>query len=443
MLKMPNFKLLFLVTLIILILSIGLASAQGLYEKSKSIKDNDDDNDEEIEGSDSSKETMPSLKIPKEDLDKIRHKFRSDDEDLISDEVEDILEDGKIPMDKTHRFVIERLCTPSFTFNLLEDIKTDDNNFQIIEVNVQDISKMAKDTCIGKFGDKHALEGFKKYIKNKVKEETTEKIREQKLEKSRGIEDIKEIEDIVTKEVEDDITQGEIVKDSDKISPYQYFVTPDVPEIKKLVSGKSIEEIYTFIASKAWMSDITLHGEKEKWLSPAEFLVSDQLASNPLNEIASDCSEHANTLASMLISSGVPRENVRVVLARVNFTGNVGGHAFVELLRNGIWLPLETTSGPRYDDESKTLIQRKFLPFDYFELHEYPEVERIAVYNDKYFWEPSGASNAPTSWSFESDDHVDVAFEELSPTTNLSPLTIILLVLFILVILKIRKPRRM
>ena len=74
-----------------------------------------------------------------------------------------------------------------------------------------------------------------------------------------------------------------------------------------------------------WVSERTLNDVIEKWLTPHEFLVdTPDYPTNPVpGRVASDCSEQANTLVSVLRAIGVSPDKVRVVLGEVNFDGNI------------------------------------------------------------------------------------------------------------------------
>ncbi len=48
-----------------------------------------------------------------------------------------------------------------------------------------------------------------------------------------------------------------------------------------------------------------------------------------VRKIASDCEEHAYTLTSALIASGMKTEHVRVALGKVDFGGPIGGHTWL------------------------------------------------------------------------------------------------------------------
>lgn len=189
----------------------------------------------------------------------------------------------------------------------------------------------------------------------------------------------------------------------DLISEYQIYVTPydsAVQSLSKEVYGS--EEAYAIAINWVWVSDQTLNHMVEKWLKPYEFLENTpHWVSNPVKgRVVSDCEEQANTLVSLLRAEGVSAENVRVVLGEVDFAGNVGGHAWVEVYEDGVWTPLEATSGSYYDDEEEQLIESEGLPYAYFKFFPYPVLETWAYYNDQYFFDVrTQKGNPPSSWS--------------------------------------------
>ena len=187
-----------------------------------------------------------------------------------------------------------------------------------------------------------------------------------------------------------------------KESRYQLYVTPNDAAVMALAAQvEGSEQCYAEAVGWTWVSDPTLHGQREMWLMPHEFLVDTPgYATNPVKpNIVSDCEEQANTLVSLLRAEGIQPQNVRVVLGNVNFGGDAGGHAWVELKYEGKWLPLEATSGPYWDDEKGELFHRGGRPFQYYSINDYPEVDVWAYYNDIYYLDPrSGEGNAPDSW---------------------------------------------
>ncbi len=190
--------------------------------------------------------------------------------------------------------------------------------------------------------------------------------------------------------------------DPGKQSRYQLYVTPSDDEVVSLAGElNGATECYQSAVQWTWVSDPTLHGTDEKWLTPHEFL-SDTPAydTNPVKPaVASDCEEQANTLVSLLRADGIPATDVRVVLGMVDFGGEVGGHAWVEIKQNLNWMPLEATSGPYWDDDANRLVSRSGHPFNYYSRHNYPEIEVWAYYNDVYYLDPrDNSGNAPLSW---------------------------------------------
>jgi transglutaminase-like putative cysteine protease len=189
----------------------------------------------------------------------------------------------------------------------------------------------------------------------------------------------------------------------DKQSRYQFFVTPDDPAVAALAGQvDGVQAAYQKAVKWIWVSDQTLNGETEKWLLPHEFLSNTPgYPRNPVpGSVVSDCEEQANTLVSLLRAEGVKQRDVRVVLGKIKVGDTEGGHAWVELWRNGEWLPLEATSGPYWDDDKGILVTRGGTPFNYYANHDYPEVVKVwAYYNDFFYLDPrTGLGNAPDSW---------------------------------------------
>lgn len=116
-------------------------------------------------------------------------------------------------------------------------------------------------------------------------------------------------------------------------SYYQSRVTPYADAVTSYLEENDLDdkyEIYQAALSWTWVSDETLNGVDEKWLTPTEFLdETPTYFSNPdYGEPVSDCEEQANTLASLLIASGDYNEStVRVAIGKVYFGNVSGGHA--------------------------------------------------------------------------------------------------------------------
>lgn len=191
-----------------------------------------------------------------------------------------------------------------------------------------------------------------------------------------------------------------------QISSYQKYVTPHAPEVLAYITSQNIvtpQDAYATAVDWIWVSDITLHGKPELWLFPAAFIQdTPQYPTNPVpGNMVSDCESQAYTLVSILEAIGVQKSNVRVVVGEVNFSGEVGGHAWVQFYQNGKWVDLEATSGPFWDDDDNKLVENTGFPFNFFRNHPYPVEEYWAFFNDRYFYNPhSGkqSTDLPAHW---------------------------------------------
>jgi hypothetical protein len=188
----------------------------------------------------------------------------------------------------------------------------------------------------------------------------------------------------------------------ENLSPWQQYVTPNAPAVRDLARRiSSIEGAYERAVSWIWVSDRTLNGVEEKWLFPQNFLTdTPNYPTNPIpGETVSDCESQAYTLVSVIRAMGMPPENVRVAVGKVQFGEQAGGHAWAEIYVHNKWMALEATSGPYWDDDTHSLIERNGIPFDYFGHYEYPSIEIWGYFNDKYFYNPwTGEGNAPPHW---------------------------------------------
>jgi hypothetical protein len=189
------------------------------------------------------------------------------------------------------------------------------------------------------------------------------------------------------------------------VSNYQKYVTPNNATVVQYKDSNDIDstlKAYDTAVDWTWVSDSTLHGRPEKWLMPAEFISgTPNYASNPVNGMASDCESQAYTLVSILEAVGVAKTNVRVVVGEVDFSGEVGGHAWVQVYQNGKWFELEATSGPYWDDDDQKLVSNSGFSFDYFKTHDYPVVEYWAFFNDLHFYNPDNGKESqglPNHW---------------------------------------------
>lgn len=195
-------------------------------------------------------------------------------------------------------------------------------------------------------------------------------------------------------------------------SYYQSCVTPYADAVTSYLEENDLDDkykIYEAALSWTWVSDETLNGVDEKWLTPTEFLEeTPDYSSNPdYGEPVSDCEEQANTLASLLIASGEYNEStVRVAIGKVDLGNASGGHAWVEVYEDGEWFPLDPTEGPYYDDDNCSIVSADVSEIDYDEYLEstYPAVKVWYYYNDKYFME-IGMQNGdiPVSWNEQTE----------------------------------------
>ena len=140
-----------------------------------------------------------------------------------------------------------------------------------------------------------------------------------------------------------------------QISDYQKYVTPENYILNNYINTNSIntaQQAYSTAVSWIWVSDETLHHKSEHWLLPQEFI--QETPNDPDNpapgNMVSDCESQAYTLVSILEAIDISKTNVRVVVGEVNFQGEIGGHAWVQIYLNNEWVELEATSGPFYDD---------------------------------------------------------------------------------------------
>jgi hypothetical protein len=195
-----------------------------------------------------------------------------------------------------------------------------------------------------------------------------------------------------------------------QISNYQKYVTPNAPAVADYISENTIDETanpnqraYSLAKNWVWVTDTTLHGKLEKWLLPAEFInLSPIDPDNPVQgTMASDCEEQAYTLVSILEALGVAKTNVRVAIGEVDFNGETGGHAWVQVYEDGAWFELEATSGPYWDDDTNSLVESTGFGFSYFKTHPYPVNEYWAFFNDAFYYNPDNGQEStglPSHW---------------------------------------------
>ena len=271
----------------------------------------------------------------------------------------------------------------------LEDIdsefETKNWNHYLIETTKDNVSLMKQDPC---FKEVFTPKEFKKFVEQldpELQNKVLKVIEELDIEKT-----LKYV-DVTSKENIDEI-----------ISDYQLFVDPDSPAVQELAKTISTKkQAYEEAVSWMWVSEETLNNQAELWLSPEEFLTqTPYFSTNPVQgTIASDCSEQANTLVSLMRAIGVSSKEVRVVLGQVDFGGTIGGHAWVEVYEDGEWFALEATSGSYYDDAQQKYYYSPGISYNYYKFFEYPVVEKWYSYNDVYFYDiEKNKGYAPSSW---------------------------------------------
>ncbi|WP_406670420.1 transglutaminase-like domain-containing protein [Methanolobus sp. ZRKC4] len=193
------------------------------------------------------------------------------------------------------------------------------------------------------------------------------------------------------------------------VSQVQEYVTPYADAVQDYLGDENLddaEDIYEAAVSWIWVSDTILNGQQDAWLPPAEFLEdTPYFDSNPMpGEIVSDCSEQANTLASLLIGSGKYDEStVRVAIGEREFSTSTGGHAWVEVYEDGGWFPVDAVVGPYYDDDTSEIVypdNYEDIDFYYYLDENYSAIEVWYYYNNEYFIDvDSGTVDAPDNWN--------------------------------------------
>jgi hypothetical protein len=282
-----------------------------------------------------------------------------------------------------------------------KQITTDHYEFMILLMPRALLPTLVDDDCTLMVADSEHQEEFFAKAEELLAAEALARALELELDKSStGVSGYEDVTEVLT--LAWDTASGEH-------SVLQNFVTP-----ADVVAEKKLEDIYEEASSWLWISDEALFGQEEHWLTPAEFLTQTPNSdSNPLaGRPASDCSEQANTLASMLRASGVSPRHIRVAMGSVQFhDDSIGGHAWVELRQSGTWIVLDSTVGAFYDDETGELADREGLPVDYWNYHPYPVIEVWAYYNDQYFLDLRN-EHAPSFWSEEAGTLFDKELRE-------------------------------
>jgi len=193
-------------------------------------------------------------------------------------------------------------------------------------------------SCVTKVtNDRDEAQNLINGAQSTLETETERDIRQNKLEKSVLSKDIQNKEALIKYLKE---KHGEQPVMPDQLSNYQSYVTPVDQTVSKIYQKfGGFESIYNYGANNwVWVSDQTLYGQAENWVLPNYFLTqTPYLPSNPLsNHIAGDCEDQANALASAIRADGQSAANVRTVLGLVNFNGQVGGYAWVEIYQGHV-----------------------------------------------------------------------------------------------------------
>ncbi|MCK4365250.1 MAG: transglutaminase domain-containing protein [Thermoplasmatales archaeon] len=320
---------------------------------------------------------------------------------LLAGEAKPLVELEKIrnpKLTKSEQFIVQVKKNHNLSYKK-KIIESDNFDFIVVESN--DLTSYLNNYEVIKIGDPKNLENLVEYTKNEFKAESEEMIR--KMELKKNVFDVIEIPRLIEymEEEEWDTQPGQA-------SWYQQFITPTDSEIQRTSNLISTpQEAYSLAVNWLWVSDQALHNKVEKWLFPNEFLANTPTyPRNPApGRVVSDCSEQANTLVSILRAKGVPAEDVRVVLGKVNFQGTIGGHSWVEIKENGRWMVLDPTCGPYYDEENKIVRNRNGISYRYWKYHPYPVEEIWVYYNDVYFTDEN--EEVALGWS----THYDVFTE--------------------------------
>lgn len=307
---------------------------------------------------------------------------------------------------------LNKECAADITskYFVLSQFESENYVFAAIKVRLSDIKSLVNSDCVKRVVEKTHIPLFLKEAKQVFTKERDEKIKKLRLKRT--------FLDIIDKDKLRTYLQSEgWTPKEGQSSEEQSYVTPEAGSVSSLVSSSmSREEIYKIAESWYWVSDDTLFSQPEKWLTPESFLtITPTMASNPLpGEIVSDCSEQANTLVSMYRAAGVSADDVRVAIGKVNFDGQIGGHAWVEIKEDGQWMVLDPTAGSYYDDVEGKVVERDGVSYDYWKYHPYPIVEVWAYYNDIYY---SGkgveiASGWADTASTQLETKLDAAFDQ-------------------------------
>ncbi|MAG44489.1 hypothetical protein CL633_01220 [bacterium] len=293
---------------------------------------------------------------------------------------------------------VKTSCNLEKNLNILFTIELQKSILLAVTMDNQQKQKLEQDSCIiNIWTDKEAKNKFTslpKALQDIIKKE----LKNHKLDRTIIRKDLPDKDDLLKRLRKEDPTLPPNI-----VSHYQLYITPNDPAVKNLAKRtKNTEQAYKESVSWVWVSEEILNKTEEKWLKPHEFLTNTpNYATNPVpGKIASDCSEQANTLVSILRAQGMPANKIRVVLGKVDFSGKIGGHAWVQVDYNGKWVDLDPTSGSFWDEKQNKLVQSSGLAIKYFYFFPFPVIENWAYYNDVYFYDAEiKKGNAPKNWT--------------------------------------------
>lgn len=282
-------------------------------------------------------------------------------------------------------------ATTVFSFSSLEDNVSDNMSSKVLNLSFINISHFSK------YNMQQLLEfnsSTKQKSKNVSSQDTKNATSSNLPSQNIGMDPVPGMQlEMVDKEELRTFFQSSTPKSTD-VSHVQEYVTPYADAVQDYLEDENLdgaEEIYEAAVSWIWVSDTILNGQPDAWLTPAEFLEdTPHFDSNPLpGKVVSDCSEQANTLASLLIGSGEYNENtVRVAIGERKFSGIDSGHAWVEVYEDGKWFPVDAVVGPRYDANTSEIVypdNYEDIDFYYYQEEDYYIVDVWCYYNNRYF----------------------------------------------------------
>lgn len=274
-------------------------------------------------------------------------------------------------------------------------IKTLGNGY-VIEVPVTQINELVQNDEVTKVVDENSIKTEEKEEQKRITHDYQNRnIKREHLEvKPEEIEKAKEQSIIELKNL------GYNIKDDETISPYLFYFL----DTSSMPTTDTIQDAYDESSSIIYLSDKTLWGVNEKWITPnAVYDETPSTTTNPTQNVVSDCEEHAITFVAMARQQNVPAENVRVATGYVEIGNEKFGHAWAQIkLSDGTWMNVEPTSGSYI--ENNELIEHDALGLYYYKDKTYPVVEIWGYFNDKYYTDSTGML-APEDWKIQSTSY--------------------------------------